>query len=314
VKIAEGCDHHCAYCLIPRLRGPLRSRTPKSIRAEMARLGAEGVAEAILVAQDTTAYGRDLADRPTLAALLRTLRDAPGPAWIRVLYTHPDRWTDELIGLFAEGGRLLPYVDMPIQHCADPVLQAMGRGRAGARIRRLIERLRARVPNLVLRTTLMTGHPGEGAAEHEQLLRFLGEFPFDRLGVFAYSPEVGTPAALLPRVARREALRRRAAVLRRQREVVLPLQRRRLGESVEVLTEAWDVRHGRLLGRSYGEAPEIDGRVRIRMPRGTNGADIELGEFLSVRIVGAGAYDLDAVPQAQASESGAPHGARGAVS
>jgi len=295
VKIAEGCDHHCRFCLIPRLRGPLRSRSSASIRAELARLGDEGAREAVLVAQDTTAYGRDLAGHPGLPALLRELRDAPGPPWIRLLYTHPARWTDALMRVFAEGGRLLPYIDVPIQHCADPVLQAMGRGRAGARIRRLVERLRARIPRAVLRTTVMTGHPGEGVAEFDELLRFLGEFPFDRLGVFAYSPEAETCGASLPRVARREALHRRAEVLRRQRELVLPLQRRRVGETLEVLTEAWDARRHRLLGRSYGEAPEIDGWVRIRLPRAADGAEIELGELRPVRIVGAGAYDLDAV-------------------
>jgi ribosomal protein S12 methylthiotransferase len=314
VKIAEGCDHECSFCLIPRLRGPLRSRSPESIRAEMARLGDDGVLEAILVAQDTTAYGRDLPGRAGLPALLRTLRDAPGPPWIRLLYTHPDRWTDELMRLFAEGGRLLPYIDVPIQHCADPVLRAMGRGRAGVRIRRLVERLRARVPRVVLRATVMTGHPGEGAAEFDELLRFLGEFPFDRLGVFAYSPEVETRAASLPRVARREALHRRAEVLRRQREVVLPLQRRRLGETVEVLTEAWDARRHRLLGRSYGEAPEIDGRVRIRMPRTADGAEMDVGEFLSVRVIGAGAYDLDAVLADAARPPSRVRQARGHIS
>lgn len=311
VKIAEGCDHGCRFCLIPRLRGPLRSRSIASIRTEMARLDDDGVQEAILVAQDTTAYGRDLTGRPELPALLRVLREAPGPPWIRVLYTHPDRWTEALLRVFAEGGRVLPYIDVPIQHCADPVLQAMGRGRAGARIRRLVERLRARVPRVVLRTTVMTGHPGEGAAEFDELLRFLGEFPFDRLGVFAYSPEAETRAASLPRVARREALHRRAEVLRRQREVVLPLQRRRLGETIEVLSEAWDARRHRLLGRSYGEAPEIDGRVRIRLPRSVEGGEIELGEFLAARITGAGAYDLDAVPADTARRPSTVRQARG---
>jgi ribosomal protein S12 methylthiotransferase len=295
VRISEGCDHRCAYCLIPRLRGPQRSRAPDSLREEMARLGDEGVREAVLVAQDTTAYGRDLPDRPTLAALLRDLREAAGPEWIRVLYTHPDHWTDELIECFAEGGRLLPYIDLPIQHIADPVLHAMGRARSGARIRTLIERLRARVGRLVLRTTVMTGHPGEGPSEFDALLAFLGEFPFDRLGVFAYSPEAETHAARLPRVTRREALRRRGEVLRRQRDTARLRQQGRVGETTEVLVEAYDARRNRLLGRSYGEAPEIDGRVRIRLPGSLDGESIELGEFMPARIVAAGAYDLEAV-------------------
>jgi ribosomal protein S12 methylthiotransferase len=171
----------------------------------------------------------------------------------------------------------------------------MGRGPSGARTRNLVERLRGRIPNLVLRTTVMTGHPGEGASEFEELLEFLGENTFDRLGVFAYSPEAETPAARLPRVTRREALRRRGEVLRRQRETARLRQQNRVGERTEILVEAYDARRNRLLGRSYGEAPEIDGHVRLRLPAGQDGETVELGEFIPARIVAAGAYDLEAV-------------------
>jgi ribosomal protein S12 methylthiotransferase len=296
VKISEGCDRRCAFCLIPRLRGPQRSRTPASIQREVTSLGEDGVREVVLVAQDTTAYGRDLPDRPTLAALLRRLREAPGPDWIRVLYGHPDRWTEDLTRVFAQGGRLVPYVDLPIQHVAAPVLRAMGRGGSAARIGALVERLRARVPGVVLRATVMTGHPGEGEAEFEELLRFLRQFPFDRLGAFAYSPEAGTRAETMARPGRREALRRRGLVLRQQQETARGRQAQRVGRAVAVLIEGFDARCRRLIGRSYAEAPEIDGQVRVRLPRDVDGAAFELGRFLTVRLTRAGAHDLDAVP------------------
>jgi ribosomal protein S12 methylthiotransferase len=307
VKIAEGCDHRCAYCLIPDLRGPLCSRPPDEIVEEVKRLGEAGAREAVLVAQDTTAYGRDLTPRSSLADLLRRLRDHDGPEWIRVLYTHPAHWDDELIAIFAGGGRLLPYVDLPVQHISDAVLAAMGRGRSGARIRRTITRLRERIPGLILRTTVMTGHPGEGRREFNELLQFLREFPFDRLGAFAYSPQSQTRSASQPGRPRLETARRRqAVVLELQRELALPLQRRRRGQVVRVLVEGVRPRDGMLFARSYGEAPEIDGIVRVRLPAPADAAAVELGEFMTVRIVGAGAYDLSAIPVTEAQPDRSP--------
>lgn len=309
VKIAEGCDHRCAYCLIPDLRGPLRSRPPGEIVEELKRLGEAGAREAVLVAQDTTAYGRDLTPPSSLAVLLKRLLDHDGPEWIRVLYTHPAHWNDELIALFAGCGRLLPYVDLPIQHISDAVLAAMGRGRSGARIRRTITRLRERIPGLVLRTTVMTGHPGEGRREFNELLQFLREFPFDRLGAFAYSPQTHTRSALQPGRPRAQTARRRQeVVLELQRELALPLQRKRRGQVVRVLVEGVRPRDGVLFARSYGEAPEIDGIVRVRLPLPADAAAVELGEFMTVRIVGAGAYDLRAIPvtEVQPARSPAP--------
>ncbi len=300
VKIADGCNQRCAFCLIPQLRGPLRSRSTQDIVREVARLDGEGVREAILVAQDTSAYGRDLPGRVSLAELLARLMDAAGPEWLRVLYTQPNHWTDPLIRVFARGGRLLPYVDVPIQHSEDVVLAAMGRGRTGARLRGLLARLRERIPDLILRTTVMTGHPGEGAAQFEALLHFLGEFPFDRLGVFAYSPEAETRSARLSeRPTRREALHRRRLVLAMQHEIAARRQQARCGKTLPVLVEAIQQQRHRFLGRSYGEAPEIDGIVRVRCPRDWPLTMLEPGEFVPVRVTSTGPYDLWGVPQAR---------------
>jgi ribosomal protein S12 methylthiotransferase len=247
--------------------------------------------------------------RSSLAALLRRLLAARGPEWIRVLYTHPAHWSEELIEVFASGGRLLPYVDLPVQHASDRVLAAMGRGRSAGAIRRLVARLRARIPGLVLRTTVMTGHPGEGRREFLELLQFLREFPFDRLGAFAYSPEPGTRAHALPgRPAARTARARRAEVLARQREIALPLQRARVGREVPLLLEGWRSEDRLFVGRSPAEAPEIDGSVFVTLPPEWRGC-AELGGFMSVRLVGADAYDMQAVPvEAAPGGAGRPAG------
>ncbi|MFH1144457.1 MAG: 30S ribosomal protein S12 methylthiotransferase RimO [Candidatus Eisenbacteria bacterium] len=298
VKIAEGCDHRCRFCLIPRLRGPQRSRRAGDVVGEVRRLAREGTQEVVLVAQDTTAYGRDLHDGSGLAGLLRRLNEMrDGPAWIRLLYTHPAHWTDELMGVLAARGRVLPYIDVPVQHASDQVLTAMGRGRSGARIRALIERLRARIPDVVLRTTVMTGHPGEGPGEFAELLAFVRQFPFDRLGAFAYSPEPDTGSATVPgRPLIKVARERRALVLSAQKEIASGLQRTRVGRSYDVLVDGVRPRDRLVVARSYGEAPEIDGVVRVRLPAGKAQEMAEPGEFLRVRIVGAGPYDLLAVP------------------
>ncbi len=298
VKIAEGCDHRCRFCLIPRLRGPLRSRRADEILAEVRALGEEGVREVVLVAQDTTAYGRDLQPGDSLASLLRRLLEEPGPEWIRLLYTHPELWDDELIELCAAGGRLLPYIDLPIQHASDAVLRTMGRGSTAAGLAGLIERLRTRIPRAILRTTVITGHPGEGEAEFAQLREFLQEFPFDRLGVFAYSPVAETLSASAPgRPCGRLAEERRQALLELQRPIALSRQRARRGERTEVLIDGLDPRREFLVGRSYGEAPEIDGLVRVRLPESMSVAAVEPGTLCRVRIVGAGVYDLLAVAE-----------------
>ena len=296
VKIAEGCDHRCRFCLIPRLRGPQRSRAPEEILRELALLADEGVREAVLVAQDTTAYGRDLHPRTDFARLLARIEESPGPSWVRALYTHPNRWNDDLVRAYTRGERLLPYVDLPVQHASDRVLLAMGRGACGTRIRRLIERLRERVPGVVLRATILTGHPGEGEAEFEELLKFMRQFPFDRLGAFAYSPEPETGSAgMAERPPRRVALLRRARVLALQKEIALGLQRARIGRVCDVLVDGVHADGKRFLARSYGEAPDIDGVIRARIPARRPEEAAEPGQFRRVRIVAAGPYDLQAV-------------------
>lgn len=298
VKISEGCDHRCSFCLIPTLRGPQRSRSIEGIVAEIAELTDEGVREVILVAQDTTAYGADLPGEVNLAQLLRALLAVEGPEWIRVLYTHPAHWSEELIEVFAAGGRLLPYADVPIQHIADPVLRAMGRGHRGAQTRALLAALRKRIPRLVLRTTVMTGHPGEGFAEFAELLQLLEEFPFDRLGAFAYSREDGTRAAALETgVDPGQAQARREQVLELQKRVSGSRQRARIGEELDLLIEGIDVERGIAVGRSYGEAPDIDGVVYLKSAERVRTGLIEPGDFEAVRITGAGPYDLVAIPR-----------------
>ena len=298
VKISEGCDHRCSFCLIPKLRGPQRSRDVAGIVSEVTNLAAEGVREVVLVAQDTTAYGSDLPGAPTLATLLRELLRTEGPEWIRVLYTHPGHWSEELIEVFAAGGRLLPYVDLPIQHISDPVLRAMGRRHGGADLRALLDTLRRRIARLVLRTTVMTGHPGEGAAEFAELLQLLEEFPFDRLGAFAYSREDGTRAAALEAcVSPAEADARREQILELQKRVSGSLQRARVGSELDLLIEGIEVDRGFAVGRTYGEAPEIDGIVYLKAADRVKAGLLEPGDFVPVRIRGAGPYDLVAIPR-----------------
>ncbi len=298
VKIAEGCDHRCSFCLIPRLRGPQRSRRLEAIGEEVLELASEGVEEVILIAQDTTAYGRDLPDRPSLAALLRHLEGlTEGPRWIRVLYTHPKHWTDELIELYAGAARLIPYVDMPIQHASDRLLKAMGRGHTRAALETLLRALRTRIPNLILRTTVLLGHPGEREEDLTSLLRFLEEFPFDRLGAFAYSPVDGTRAYAIPHpVPRARAEARREQVLELQRGQAVFLQQRRKGQECDLLIEGVHRDQGYATARSYGEAPGIDGIVYYKAPDLVRAGCVEPGDWVWARMIGAGAYDLVAVP------------------
>lgn len=306
VKIAEGCDHRCSFCLIPRLRGPQRSRSPEAICEETAGLAAAGTDEVILVAQDTTSYGRDLPGRPTLAGLLRRLEDLPeGPRWIRVLYTHPRRWTEELMRVYEDGRRLVPYVDVPIQHASDPVLAAMGRGHTRADLEHLVRELRRRIPGVMLRTTVLVGHPGEREEDVALLLRFLEEFPFDRLGAFAYSPVDETRAASMPGAVDAEtAAERRARVLELQHGRAVFLQQGRKGREYDLLVEGVHRDRGYATARSYGETPEIDGIVYCKAPDLVRSGRLEPGDWIRGRVIGAGSYDLVAVPVGEAAAGG----------
>ncbi|NOY80925.1 MAG: 30S ribosomal protein S12 methylthiotransferase RimO [Kiritimatiellaeota bacterium] len=298
VKIADGCDHFCRFCTIPRIRGRHRSRRPESVVAECRDLLGAGVGELVLTAQDTTRYGRDLADVGTLADLLRRCDALAGEFWIRLLYTHPRHFTPELSAVFAEGSHLVKYIDIPLQHISDRILRRMGRGLGENETRELMKRLRQEVPGLAVRTTLLVGYPGETDDDFRRLLEFVEEYRFDRLGVFGFSPEPGTPAAALrdefvpPPVIRERC----DAVMALQQQVSLERNRALIGTRQRVLIDAGAGRDW--VGRTWADAPEIDNIVRVRSPQ-----PLASGQFLDVRIIAAEAYELEGVPVCPAPES-----------
>ena len=263
VRLSEGCSRRCAYCIIPQLRGRLRSRPPADIAAEVRTLTAGGVKEIILIGQETTAYGNDLKDGTSIVTLLEQLLPAAGSAWLRMLYTHPAGITPSFIDFYAAnaGDVLLPYIDMPIQHIDDRVLKAMRRGHGEQRIRRVVGKLRHRIDDLVLRTTVITGHPGEDARAFKNLLAFVEEGWFDRLGAFPYYPEDGTVSATLrPRPKHATAVNRSDAIMDAQTTVSHDRLQRLVGGTCTVLVDGPSEEHELLTaGRYYGQAPEIDG-------------------------------------------------------
>jgi ribosomal protein S12 methylthiotransferase len=293
VKIAEGCNHPCSFCIIPQMRGRHRSRTVDSVVREARRLVAEGVRELNLISQDTTYFGMDrwsekagpraLVDSSrgdSLTALLRELQKIEGDFWIRLLYTHPAHWSDELIQTIAECPKVARYVDMPLQHISDPMLEAMRRETSSQHIRDLIKRIRVGVPGITLRTTFIAGFPGETADDFQTLLDFIGETRFERLGVFRYSREDGTRAAkreghLSTRV--KEARWKKAMAL--QRKIALEQTAAAVGKPVRVLVESAGI------GRSEGDAPDVDARVFVP-------AHLPVGHFADLTITGAREYDL----------------------
>jgi len=288
VKVAEGCDHRCSFCAIPGIRGRQRSRSRADIRTEVRRLAAEGVREIVLIAQDTTSYGSDLGERHGLVRLLEDLLPVPGLRWIRLHYLYPARISRELIGLLASEPRLCRYLDMPLQHCDGGVLRAMRRGGSPASLARLIAMLRAAIPELVIRTSFITGHPGEGRAEFERLLGFVQEMRFDRVGVFCYSDEEGTEAARLgPKVSPRLAEVRRSRLMAAQARIALEKGRALLGAVREVVIDGPAPEFpGLLSARTAGHAPEVDGGVYVRGDAGPPGS------FVRVRITEALEHDL----------------------
>ena len=293
VKIAEGCDRICAFCAIPGIRGRFQSRTLESVLAEARQLAAGGARELNLVAQDSTSWGKDLpalvdgAGRPRLSDLLAGLDRADGldgVDWVRLLYVYPSAVTDELIEVLASGRRLLPYVDVPLQHGSDAMLRAMRRGTTADRQRRLVERLRAAIPDLTLRTTFIVGFPGETDADFEALCNFVRESRFDRVGVFRYSDEEGTAAFDLPgKVPKRVARERHRALLALLRELQAEQLGELVGREVDVLIDAGG--RDRARGRLRSQAPDIDGEVLLR-------AGAETGQLLRARITAVRAPDL----------------------
>jgi ribosomal protein S12 methylthiotransferase RimO len=288
LKIAEGCHRRCAYCLIPALRGPLASYDPERLAEEAAELAAGGVRELTLVAQDLTAYGRDQGRPGALLSLVRRLAGAPGLAWVRLLYAYPEGLTEKLVRGLAETPKVLPYLDLPLQHAAPDLLRRMGRPAAPPLA--LVERLRRWWPGLALRTTLMVGFPGETEAHFAELLDFVGQAAFDHLGVFKFSPEAGARAASFPgQLAAKVKEKRRRAVLAAQRRVALARNRARLGQVVEVLVEGPADGAGPVMtGRAWFQAPEVDGLIYF------DGDQPETGRLVKARLVKASAYDLAA--------------------
>ena len=278
IKIAEGCDNRCAYCVIPSLRGRYRSRKMEDIIAEAETLAESGVRELIVIAQDITRYGKDLYGKRMLSELLRALCKIDGFEWIRLHYLYPDEIDDELIDIIAGENKILKYLDIPIQHINDGILKTMCRRGSGKDIRELFAKLRARIPGLVLRTSLITGLPGEGEEEFEELCRFLKEAKIERAGVFPYSPEEGTPAASMDRPVSDTAARRAELVMDIQNEIMDEYCESRIGTTVTVLVEEFDGTY--YTGRSYAESPDIDGHITF------TSEEIIDGDFARVMITG----------------------------
>ena len=262
LKIAEGCDNHCTYCAIPMIRGKYRSREIDNIVAEAETLAKKGVKELIVIAQDTTKYGVDLYGEYKLAELLRRVCKVEGIEWVRVLYCYPECITDELIDVFAQEDKLLKYIDMPLQHCNGDVLKRMGRKGNREELTSLIKKLRERIPNLTLRTTFITGFPGETEEQFEELCEFANEIKFERMGCFPYSQEEDTPAARLPEQIDEDVKERRAEILMDNQQIIMQKNCEKLLDTeIEVVVEGFDRYAECYFGRSKADAPEVDGKV-----------------------------------------------------
>ena len=288
LKIAEGCDKHCTYCVIPSLRGNYRSVPMEQLVAQARRLAGEGVCELILVAQETTLYGVDLYGEKSLHRLLKELCAIPELSWIRVLYCYPEEIYPELIETMKTEKKICRYLDLPIQHASDRILKLMGRRTTREKLETLIAELRKAMPDIALRTTLITGFPGETEEEHEEILDFINEMEFDRLGVFTYSREDGTPAARMEGQIDEEVKEaRKAEIMELQQEISLDRGQARVGQVVEAVVEGKMADEDAYVGRTYADAPGVDGYVFIRTP-----CDLMSGDFVRVRVTGALEYDL----------------------
>ncbi len=288
LKIAEGCDNHCTYCVIPSIRGRYRSRRMEDIISEAKELAADGVKELVVIAQDTTRYGKDLYGEYRLAELLRELCHIDNIEWVRVHYCYPEIVTDKLIDVFAEESKLCNYFDIPIQHCSDGILKRMGRRTNKKQITELIARIRHRLPDAVIRTSLIVGFPGETEEEFEELRQFVEETKFDRLGVFAYSREEDTPAYDMDnQIDEEEKERRRELLMMVQSEISQQLNEDKIGKTVRVLVEGKDEIIKSYYGRTYADSIEIDGKVFFKSDK-----PLKEGDFASVKIEQVLEYDL----------------------
>ena len=289
LKIAEGCDRVCAFCAIPGIRGKFQSRAVESLVQEAAGLGEQGVFELNLISQDTTSYGKDRYGRPQLAELITAIDQVDSLGWIRLLYLYPSALSDQVIAAIAGADRVLPYVDVPLQHGSDAVLNRMRRGVTRERQRQLVARLRAAIPDLVLRTTFIVGFPGETDDDFKQLLDFVEESAFDRVGVFRYSDEEDTEAeSYAGKVPRALARERYQAVMETQREIMRAKLEAQVGQEAMVLVD--QAAPGMAVGRHWGQAPEIDGQVFLR------GGRFAAGDQVRARISGLRDVDLEAEP------------------
>ena len=288
LKIAEGCNKHCTYCIIPAIRGEYRSVPMEELTAEAETLAAGGVKELILVAQETTLYGLDLYGEKKLPELLARLCRIPGLYWIRILYCYPEEITDDLIRVIKQEEKICHYLDIPVQHGSDSVLKRMGRKTDGEQIRNMVKKLRKNIPDICLRTTLITGFPGETEKDHEMLMEFVDEMEFDRLGVFTYSPEEGTPASLMPdQVGEDVKEKRRDAIMELQQEIAYEAAGKMEGKSVDAMIEGKIADEDAYVARTYKDAPNVDGYLFIHTDR-----QLMSGDFVKVRITGSYEYDL----------------------
>ena len=288
LKIAEGCDKHCTYCIIPKLRGRFRSVPMERLVAQAEDMAEQGVKELILVAQETTVYGKDLYGKKSLHILLKKLCEIRGIRWIRVLYCYPEEIYDELIETIRDEKKICHYLDIPIQHASDRILKRMGRRTSKQELIDIIGKLRKEIPDIVLRTTLITGFPGETEEDHEELKEFVDKMEFDRLGVFTYSPEENTPAAeMADQVPEEVKEERRDELMELQQEISYDRGQDRIGQELLVMIEGKVADESAYIGRTYGDAPKVDGYIFVQ-----TGELLMTGDFAKVRVTGALEYDL----------------------
>lgn len=288
LKIAEGCDKHCTYCIIPKIRGNFRSVAMERLLKEAQDLAEQGVKELILVAQETTLYGKDLYGEKSLPKLLRELCKISGIRWIRILYCYPEEITDELIQVMKEEPKICHYLDLPIQHANDTILKRMGRRTSKQELIDIVQKLRKEIPDICLRTTLITGFPGETQEQHEEVMEFIDTLEFDRLGAFTYSPEEDTPAATFEDQIDEEVKEdRQADIMELQQEIAFDKAEDMIGREVLVMIEGKVADENAYVGRTYRDAPNVDGLIFIN-------TDVELisGDFAKVKVTGALDYDL----------------------
>ena len=288
LKIAEGCDKHCTYCIIPKIRGNYRSVPMERLLKEAEELAEQGVKELILVAQETTLYGKDLYGEKSLSKLLRELCKINGIRWIRILYCYPEEIDDALIQVMKEEKKICHYLDLPIQHANDTILKRMGRRTSKQQLKKIVRKLRQEIPDIALRTTLITGFPGETQEQHEELMEFVDEMEFDRLGVFTYSPEEDTPSAeMSDQISEEVKEDRQAELMELQQDIVFDQAEDMIGQEVLVMIEGKVADENAYVGRTYKDAPNVDGLIFINTDE-----ELMSGDFAKVKVTGALEYDL----------------------